>query len=113
MQSELLSRVDSHFYIKSVKCMTIEQLKSLRKYKVNAAEEIKSTEYIYAAAKLACDIKDFFADDLFVKVLIMYYCALMSSREIAICLKCSVNAVNHILRSGQKKIKLAEKSCGQ
>ena len=112
MQSELLSRVDSHFYIKSVKCMTIEQLKSLRKYKVNAAEEIKSTEYIYAAAKLACDIKDFFADDLFVKVLIMYYCALMSSREIAICLKCSVNAVNHILRSGQNKIKLAEKSCG-
>lgn len=93
--------------------MTIEQLKSLRKYKGNAANEIKSTEFIYAAAKLACDIKEFFADDLFVKVLIMYYCALMSNREIAICLKCSVKDIANILHSGQRKIKLAEKSCGE
>ena len=92
--------------------MTIEKLKSLRKYKGNAVAEIKSTEYIYAAAKLACDIKEFFTDDLFVKVLIMYYCALMSSREIAICLKCSAKDIENILRSGQRKIKLAEKSCG-
>ncbi|MBQ6781797.1 MAG: hypothetical protein IJP62_11305 [Treponema sp.] len=90
--------------------MTIVELNALRSSKENFSDKLKSTEFLLQAAKLTEQISDFFKDDLYTKIFVMYYCALMTDTEISKSLGLQqAKTVKNILESGREKIRRYER----